>query len=164
MFEWLVHSLGAWAVAAAALWLSSRGRRQAFCVWLTREDFYKNFSFLGLLWPQREGKRVWPEVVDEAKITYLERLEKARQFREGQIPKWEMAIANIRFSGHMAFLMFEMAGAIDLTAFRKANKRPHIVNLASRMEVRGGIRVTGAVSPKLVKDPSIHRPLDSPKS
>jgi hypothetical protein len=173
MFDWLVHSLGAWMTwaAAAALWLSSRSRRKAFWVWLTRENFYKNFGFLGLLWPQREGKRVWPEVMDDAKITYLQRLEKARQFREGQIPKWEVAIANIRLSGHMAFLIVEMTRAIDLIAFLKrrpssetAEKRPRIVNVACRMEARGGMRVTGVVSPKLVDYPTIHRPLESPES
>jgi hypothetical protein len=155
MFDWLVHSLGtwaAWALAATSLWLGSRSRRQAFWAWLTREDFYKNFSFLGLLWPRREGKRVWPEVVDDAKITYLERLEEARQFREGQIPKWERAIANIRFSGHMAFLIFEMARAIDLTAFRKrrpssetAEKPPQIVNAECHINARAELRGTAIV-------------------
>jgi hypothetical protein len=138
---------------------------------LTGEHFYKNFSFLGLLWPQREGKRVWPAVIDDAKITYLERLEKARQFREGQIPKWEMAIANIRFSGQVAFLFFETVRAIDLIAFRKqrsssetAKKRPHhikshpipapaTVNATCNFEVRGGITTSGVVKVRLVEPP-----------
>lgn len=144
-FDWLLHSLGAWAtwaLAAAALWLGSRSRRQAFWVWLTREDFYKNFGFLGLLWPQREGKRVWPKVMDDAKIVYLERLEKACQFRGGQIPKREVAIANIRFLGHMAFLIVEMARAIDLIAFLK--RRPPTETAKTRVIVPGvpqGVRI-----------------------
>jgi hypothetical protein len=158
MFDWLVHSVGAWAawaLAATSLWLGSRSRRQAFWAWLTDEHFYKNFSFLGLLWPQREGQRVWPEVVDDAKITYLERLEKARQFRGGQIPKWEVAIANIRFLGHMAFLVVEMARAIGLIAFLKrrpssetAEKPPQIVNAECRINARAESRGTAIVRMK----------------
>ena len=137
MYEWIVHSLGALTtcLVAVVLWLIARSRRKAFWAWLTREDFYKNFGFLGLLWPRREGKRVWPEVMDDAKITYLERLDKARQFREGQIPKWELAIANIRLLGQMVFLFFEMARAIDLITVLKqrssskaAEESPQIVN------------------------------------
>lgn len=152
--DWFVHALCAWKTwaAAAALWLSSRSGRKAFWVWLTREDFYKNFGFLGLLWPQREGKRVWPKVMDDAKITYLERLEKARQFRGGQIPKWEVAIANIRFLGHMAFLIVEMARAIDLIAFLKrrpssetAEKPPQIVNAECHIDARAELRGTAIV-------------------
>jgi hypothetical protein len=126
-----------------------RSRRQAFWVWLTDEHFYKGFGFLGLLWPQRERKRVWPKVMEESKLVYLERLEKARQYRGGHLPKGWVALANIRFLLHMAFLVIEMsrgivAATIRAIAFRKrrrsletANKRPRIVNAVCRIEARG---------------------------
>jgi len=122
--NWFLHALGAWAnspwvlvicaavIAATAWWLGSRGRRQACWVWLTDEHFYKCFGFLGLLWPQLERRRVWPEVMEEAKIVYLERLEQARLYRGGQLPKWWVALANIRFLLQMAFLVVEMSRAI----------------------------------------------------
>jgi hypothetical protein len=106
--DWFLHAPGAlthspWTLAVVAWWLSSRSRRQAFWLWLTNEMFYKDFGFLGILWPQRQRKRVWPKVMEEAKLVYLKRLEKARQYRGDQLPKWWVAIANIRFLLHMAF-------------------------------------------------------------
>jgi hypothetical protein len=164
--DWFLHALGGWAhspwaLAVVAWWLSSRSFRKAFWVWLTDEHFYKGFGFLGLLWPQRQRKRVWPQVMEEAKVVYLERLEKARQYRGHQLPKWWVALANIRFLLHMAFLVVEMSRAIVVAtvraiAFRKrrrslemADKRPRIVNAACRMEVRAGItRATPVVLPR----------------
>ena len=112
---------------------------------MTDEHFYENFGFLGLLWPQRERKRVWPKVMEEAKIMYLERLEKARQYRGGQLPKWWVALANIRFLRQMSSLVIEMSRAVGIAtiwgiAFRKrrwsletANKHRRIVNAGCHM-------------------------------
>lgn len=161
---WLLHSLGSWATwalaAAAALWLSSRSRRQAFWVWLTDEHFYKNFGFLGLLWPRRERKRVWPKVMEDAKAGYLERLEKARQYRGGQLPKWWVALANIRFLVHMAFHVVEMSRTIVVTKRRPRAERvalsgtstAHAANSGKLfIAVSGKMETSGRVFPRLVR-------------
>jgi hypothetical protein len=151
MFDWLIHSLGAWAPWALPVvvwWLSRRmrSRRQAFWVWLTDEHFYKGFGFLGLLWPLRERKRVWPKVMEEEKLVYLERLEKARLYRGGQLPKWWVALANIRLLGRMASHAVEMfrttvVANVTAIAFRTrrpssetAKERPQIVNAVCHIE------------------------------
>jgi hypothetical protein len=166
--DWFLHALGAWAnlpwaLAVAAWWLSSRSRRQAFWAWLTDEHFYKGFGFLGLLWPQLERKRVWPEVMEEAKVAYLERLEKMRQFRGDRLPKWWVALANIRFLQQMAFLVAEMSrtsvvATVRAIAFRKrrrslemANNHPLIVNATCRIEASGVLTVE---PPREQKPPS----------
>lgn len=165
--DWFLYgwaSFYVWVLTIAA-WLGSRRCRQAFWAWLTDEHLYRNFGFVLLLWPQRERKRVWPRVMEDLKIAHLERLEKARQYRGDQLPKWWVALANIRFLLHMAFLVFEMSRVLLVATVQlTAKKHPHmikshlistptVVNAACHIEVRAESTTTGAVKVRLVEPP-----------
>jgi hypothetical protein len=134
-FDWVWHALAPWvgspwglvvcgAVTVAAIsWFSSQGRRQAFWAWLTDEHFYRHFGFLGLLWPQQQRKQVWPPVIEDVKAEYLERLEQARQYRGGSLPRWWVILANARFLLQMAFLTIEMSRVIAVATLKAVVSR-----------------------------------------